>query len=454
MPIVFCVAALAGCSKKDAIAPYVPTDSIGRIDKWIADSLRRYYYWSDEMPGKPDHSLMPDKFFQTMLSKSDRFSWVSNGVDILPASNSYFMYGFHYAFVAVSGYDGLVGVVTAVNEGGPAQQAGLRRGSYFLAVNGQRANRDNLAALNVALRSGSEVQLMKGAYNGSAFVEDGAVGLSAGFSGESPVRMVRVFNANGIVTGYLNYNSFNEYYDDLLLAAVNKLRTAGVSELVLDLRYNAGGHVSSCAKLAALLASKMSAQEIFAIFSGNRYEGKKTQTLQAVLNTSGNAAGRTFQELQGLRLSLQRVFILTTRGTVSAAELIVNNLKPFVEVIQIGDTTRGKNEAGFVIEDYRNPQQVAWSMEPTVYKLFNKNSQGNYEAGLAPRYPVLELSQLPLHEIGTTGDLLLHEALQLIYGNKLPESYTELGLRRDRLKATAVYQSVNDTEGRCLLTNH
>lgn len=426
------------------MAPPYPTDSIGRINRWISDSLTRYYYWSDEIPGKPDQTLPPDAFFKSLLSSSDRFSWVSNGLDIIPPSNSYFTYGFHYAFVQVAGYDGLIGVVTDINKGGAADGAGLRRGSYFLAVNGEKVTSQNMETANGWLKTPSYVRITPATYDGNAWKSAAEIELSAGYVFEDPVRFTRTFVAGGIKTGYLYYTSFDENYDDRLVPAMDKLKQAGITELILDIRYNAGGSVASSAKLAALISNKLAATETYAIYGGNRFEGKRGRSLQEVLNTSGNAAGRRYEDLKGHQLSLSRIFILTTGGTVSAAELIVNNLKPFLQVVQIGETTRGKNEAGFVIADYRNPPQVTWTMEPTVYKLFNKNNEGNYENGLVPQYIVPEMAQLPLGDLGTSGDPLVKKALEIIYGSAGPGNYTELRVSQKPIEAKPVYRSTND----------
>src|ERR1700754_984865 len=90
---------LAGCGKKDRIAPSYPTDSIGSINRWILDSLKRYYYWSDEIPANPVYTQSSDAFFGSLLSSHDRFSWISNGAELAPASNSYFTYAFYYALL-------------------------------------------------------------------------------------------------------------------------------------------------------------------------------------------------------------------------------------------------------------------------------------------------------------------------------------------------------------------
>jgi C-terminal processing protease CtpA/Prc len=218
-----------------------------------------------------------------------------------------------------------------------------------------------------------------------------------------------------------------------------KFKNSGIRELIIDLRYNAGGSVASCAKLAALTASKLNSGETFAIYQGNSKEGRSSHTLQSVLNTSTNPAGREFTALQTKQLQLNRVFILTTNATVSAAELLVNNLKPFIQVIQIGEKTTGKDEASFAIAD----RQVDWVLQPIVYKLFNKNNEGDYAGGLIPQYLVSETASLPLSDIGTSEDALVGKALELIYGNGYTGDPEELRKAAPHLHISvkATYQS-------------
>lgn len=445
--LILCGFFLLSCGKKDVTPPDpYPTDSLGKIDRWILDSMRQYYYWSDGLAGQPDYTLTPNLFFKNLLSTQDRFSWISNGSDVKAPSNSYFTYGFHYAFVQVAGMDSYLGVVTAVNTNGPADKAGFQRGSYFSKVNGTAITAANLAAINSQLKTGTRVTLTKMVYN-NGWQENGNTILPAGYASENAVYYTRSYAANGITTGYLYYSSFDENYDSQLLTAFGKLKTAQVSELILDLRYNAGGSVASSAKLAAMIARTLTAGETYAIYQGNSREGRKSRTLQQVLNTSSNATGRQYTALQEKALSLQRVFILTTRGTVSAAELVTNNLRPFIPVTRIGETTAGKNEASFLISDYRIPKQVYWQMEPTIYKLFNKNNEGNYEAGLTPQFPVAELEQLPLGAIGAADDVLVKKALELIYGTGLPGNFVTLrAVKQPTIPVVPVYRSAEDTD--------
>lgn len=431
------------CRKGADVEPY-PTDPLGRVNRWVLDSMRQYYYWVDDIPSGYDYAQPTEIFFKNLLSPHDRFSWISNGQDIPAPSNSYFMYGFHYALAEVPGYNGLIGVITLVNPSGAADRAGLKRGDYFTGVNGATITAATIETVKLQLKTGPQLTLVPAKWDNNTWTALPEIHLSVGFAAENPVHFTRTLSAGGITTGYLFYNSFDEHYDPQLLQAIIKLKQAGVSELVLDLRYNAGGSVATSAKLAALLAGNLTGGETYVIYQGNRHEGRKVRSLQAVLNTSGNSAGKQYADLQPNCLHLRRVFILATGATVSAAELIINNLGPFIPVIQIGETTAGKDEASFLIEDFRVPKEVNWKMQPTIYKLFNKHNQGAYHNGLAPAYPIPEIAQLPLHPIGEPGDPLLQKALQMIYGDNVPWGFVNLRAQVRGIPAKAVYHSAKE----------
>ncbi|MDQ0109032.1 C-terminal processing protease CtpA/Prc [Chitinophaga terrae (ex Kim and Jung 2007)] len=433
---------LSSCSKKDALPEPYPTDSLGKINRWVLDSMRRFYYWSSEIPAKPDYSLSPDLFFKSLLSVSDRFSHIS-GPNVPPASNAYFTYGLQYAFLQVPNVDHYIGVVTLVNKGGGAEQAGFKRGSYFSKVNGEYVTDRNLQKVNQLLNNRGSLQLTVASYTGNSWRDGDSKPVSPGFRNEDPVYYTRVFSGTAGKTGYLYYSSFNEAYDGSLLAAFTKFKNEGINDLIVDLRYNAGGSVASCAKLAGMIASGLNGGEVFAIFQGNSEEGRSSHSLQNILNTSGNPAGRQFADLQSRQLQLNRIFILTTNATVSAAEMLVNNLKPFINVIQVGEKTTGKDEASFTIADGRVPRQVDWVIQPIVYKLFNRNNEGNYAGGLVPQQVVDETSQLPLEDIGTGKDALIRKALEMIYGAGYTGEPADLRMAplHPAIRARAVYRS-------------
>ncbi|HEY1164504.1 MAG TPA: S41 family peptidase, partial [Chitinophaga sp.] len=121
-----------------------------------------------------------------------------------------------------------------------------------------------------------------------------------------------------------------------------------------------------------------------------------------------------FSSLESGRLSLQRVFILAGPQTASAAELVINNLKPYTQVVMIGQNTFGKDKGAVTISDLRKPQRIPWVLLPITYNLANVNGTGGYTQGIAPQYVLNEMSYQPLSAMGNAADPLIAKALSIM----------------------------------------
>jgi C-terminal processing protease CtpA/Prc len=431
--------------KKDEL-PYIPDTADGRTNKWIADSMRRYYYWNGEIPGNLNYGLAPQDFFRSLLSAKDRFSWISNRSDIGPVESTMDQYGFHYVFVNHPYLkDQLLGATSLVAPESPAARAGLQRGICFTRVNGMPFTAQNLETVNALLVSGQRLRLTTAALQEHVWVEQQELEIDPAFINPRGVYSNRVFEKNGIKTGYLFYNAFSESEDKYMLEAMAKLKAAGIRECILDLRYNPGGSVPSAAKMAAMLAPVSQQQKVFLIFKGNQNGGVISQTFAQAIQYSANSYGRDLAALQSLNPGMNRIFILSSGLTASAAELLINCLRPYLQVVLIGEKTLGKDEAGFKIEDARQPRQVNWVLAPTIYKLFNARNEGNYDQGIAPDHAVNELDHFPLLPVGEPADPLIAKALQLIYGSSdIPG--TDLRVQRSQVTSVKpVYNSMEKT---------
>jgi len=415
---LFSIALLPGpaCTKKEV--GWQPTDSIGLINKWVYDSMQLYYYWSADMPAHPDYSLPTREFFKQLLSAKDRFSWISNRTTIAAPKTAAELYGFHYA-LAVHPFDSqkLLGVITAVTPGSNADTRNLKRGMLFSAVNDKPITVEGKQVTREALQAQSAIlQLVTFNSDRSALIDSARVGVQSTVFAQKSVFATRIFERNGKKTGYLAYFLCAEKDDALMLLSIQKLLQQGVSECILDLRYNPGGSVASATKLAAVMSGNFDPDSKFITYVGNRHGGTVKQSFREAIAFSSSVSGKNMTDLQSLNLHLTRLFILTSRETASAAELLVNNLKPYITIIQIGETTFGKDEASFVIEDKRNPRQVAWMLNPIVYRIADGFGKGDYATGLDPDHPVVETSRLPLPPLGQPGDWPVDKALTLIYG--------------------------------------
>ncbi|WP_126243601.1 S41 family peptidase [Chitinophaga rhizosphaerae] len=407
--LVILVLLWTGCGRKGDLPAPAERDSLHRYNQWILDSMRRFYLWSDQLPAHPDMQLAPTEFFHALRNASDPFSWIVRQPGLPVPGGTFYHYGFHFALVQHPGWTkGLTGVMLYVSSGSAAERAGFSRGDYFVAVNGAP-----IRSREVALLQGPAgiVAVTPAKAEGGVLTEMAPRQLAPLPGGSALLSSPVTFLHDGVRTIYLAYRSFQEYGDPSLLETFRKIRNAGAQELILDLRYNDGGSVATCAKLSALLAPALRGSDTYIKFEGNRLTGRFARSLAEILRTSGQMAGGTMESLEAGRLPLRRVFILTTRATVSSAELLINNLKPWTEVIQIGDTTFGKDLAGFIISD----GEVPWKIQLIAYRLFNARGEGAYHAGILPTYTVNELQRLPLAPMSAAEDALTGKALSLIY---------------------------------------
>lgn len=406
--IAIAVFLISCTNNNDESAPVFPEGSTEFVNLWVQDSMKRYYYWADEMPAKPDYQLPVKDFFKSLLSPKDRFSFMVNTED----SSSYprsirNMYGFDYTIVQLANNE-VVTVVKLVLQNSPAFNAGLERGMIITKVNGKVMTAANAEAMASSIKDQTVVELTVGKWQNGSVKDEKNITVYYGFSFEQPV-LSKVFEKNGKKIGYMYIYDFPDGMTQTLYQKFGELKAAGVKELILDLRYNYGGSVSSAAALCSLIPSGLSSGSPFIIFKGNKNGGEVKRTFAQQIAYDPKALD--FTTLRANALGLQKVFILTSNSTASAAEIVVNNLKPYMQVIQIGDTTLGKDMAGFVVEDKRKPRKISWQIHPVIYKVFNASGAGEYSSGISPQSNVNEFAGLPLLPLGDPNETLISSAL-------------------------------------------
>ncbi|HEY9258233.1 S41 family peptidase, partial [Chitinophaga sp.] len=415
------LAVLIACRKKDD-PPAVPTGPVtqSEINQWILDSMHVFYLWNDQLPGQANESLEPQAFFNGIKSNEDKFSLIYNPTD--PAtikSDMLYKYGVDFSIIdwpAATG--GVIGVVKLVVPGSYAAAGGLKRGDYFTRINETLLTTANSTTLPEQLRIAADGgSITPAVIKNNAITEGPLVQLHPGKTTENPVYKSIVINSGNKKVGYLFYNAFTDGHNNYLLSAFQDFKTKGINDLVIDLRYNVGGSLAAAAMMTAMIAPGITEKSIFVKYSGNNKMGTRTLDFATTLSVPETGGAIAFSSLLAGQLKLPRVFIISGRQTVSAAELLINNLKPYTQVIQIGQTTVGKDKGAVIVYDMRTPQRIPWIIHPLTYRLSNANGAGNYTAGIAPQYPIDEMSQQPLLPLGNTDDLLLAKALSVINGN-------------------------------------
>jgi C-terminal processing protease CtpA/Prc len=216
------------------------------------------------------------------------------------------------------------------------------------------------------------------------------------------------------------YNGFYSEYDTQLNTAFESFNSQGVTDLVLDLRYNGGGSVQTATRLASMITGQYTGE----IFAKQQWNAKindyfASNNPEDLNNNFTDKIGST--PISSLNLS--KIYILTTKSTASASELVINGLKPYMEVVQIGDITTGKNVGSVTLydsptfgKDNRNPNH-RYAMQPIVLKIVNADGFGDYYNGLTPTVQLKE-SLGNLDVLGNSSEPLLSTAIGLITGTR------------------------------------
>jgi len=427
--IGFIVAALylASCQDKDVVpATTEITDSTNyqAVNSWIYDVMNDAYFWYKNMPAENslDSKLNPNAYFEKLVyqrTTTDRFSTITNDIDALTNEFNGVSKVFGISYVLSYTDDtktSLAAFLSYVIKGSPAETAGLKRGDIIMKVNGTQ-----LTAANYSTLLGNEsVTLTLGVLNGTKLSADDSkiIPVTRAEISENPVLFSSVISktAYGKTIGYLVYTQFipgttanANKYDNELRQVFADFKSKGVNELVLDLRFNPGGYISSAVTLASLIGKNASSSKVF---YKEQWNDKYISYWQA--KNGANALNYNFlNEGNNIGSSISRVFVLTSNGTASASELVINGLKPYMDVITIGEHTYGKNLFGSIVGDDQN--RWKWGIYMMLGQTANANNQSGYGTvnGIAPTYEVAD-SAIPFKPFGDENETLLRKALDVM----------------------------------------
>ena len=239
-------------------------------------------------------------------------------------------------------------VLTYTYAGSPAAEAGLGRGDVILTVDGREMTKDNYQeVVRERLLGGGTVKLG---------LSDGrSVTMTAIDMYENPVQTVRVLERpNGKKVGYLHYTSFTLDSCEELSNVFRDFTAAGIDDLVLDLRYNSGGYLTTEKVLASMLApvavvneGKVFCQEIYGPNMPKEMKEEPAPFETGFLFRSNGAL--QVVSTAGANPDLPRLYVLVTRSSASASESLVCCLRPYMDVVLIGEQTSGKYCAGYLI---------------------------------------------------------------------------------------------------------
>lgn len=414
---------LPACQKDNNKGSDLPEDILV-LDNWIWEGMNEVYLWSAYIPDlDPNEEPDPEAFFYKLLYKDDRNSWITNNYDDLVAMfNGVEMATGMSAHPEYYTGSQVVFFVEYVTPDSPAADSGIARGDIIYTIDGTiltDQNYSNLYYQNTATFGFAD-------WNGNELVpNDKNISLTAIVMNQDPVLYHDVIDYEGYKIGYLVYTQFtdgeNGEWLDELNGVFEEFKAAGVSDVVVDLRYNPGGSLDLAAYFASTLApaSVMENNDVFVNLVWNDFYNQ--YWARADLDDDGQADGVESTQLRirlpqsDENLDLSTVYFLTTRGSASASESLMAGLYPYLDVVQIGTTTYGKCYASITIDDWEVPKRHNWAMQPLVIKYANAEGFTDFVNGIEPDITVQD-NLLYAKPFGSLEDPLLGRALEEITG--------------------------------------
>lgn len=291
-------------------------------------------------------------------------------------------------------------IVLYADKNSPAGQNGIQRGWEITSVNGNNnvaydgPTGPNVTRIENAIYNSDAVTLTLKKLDGTS----ATVTLNAAQYNIDPILFDSIYVKNNKKIGYFVFYIFSSVLDDngaptntktILDNEFNKLSSAGINDLIVDLRYNEGGAVPTAEYLDSAMAPASAQGKVM-------YKYFYNDKLTKVASQLGLESQVLFPA--GGSLHLDHVFFIVSRSTASASELTLNNLKPYMDVKLVGDTTYGK-PVGFIdftINDYVNGnKKYLADLYAIDFATTNANGEGNYFKGIPPDVEAADYVNVP-----------------------------------------------------------
>ncbi len=401
--LLFAAMCMLGCGE-DRTYEYL---ELTQENQWIFQKMQDVYLWSDSMkkPGRQSFFAKSSAFFETLLQKGDEFSHFADS-----AINT--SYGIGYAVLRDPleiQKSKVYALVLFVEPGSPAAAAGLKRGDWITKIGKYNISLSNYGYLDrgetTTVQTSKIVldeQSMEYVWqDGDTLHMDVATTLSP-----RDVYIDTVYVQRGRKIGYLAYNRFSQEGKDETVAAMERFKQQGVTELIIDLRYNCGGSISVAAQLASMIVPSTNVGDAFCSLKYNAFNSEQDTV---------------YKYVQSNTLSLDKLYIISGGATRGAAETFIGALQQTIgynNAIVVGEKTVGQN---FATQTYESPYN--FSITPVTAFVENVDGESMYPGGIIPNYSINELADFyKIYNLGNTQEYVLYNVIYYIVNGTFPSN--------------------------------
>lgn len=347
------------------------------VKTYVNQLMKQFYYWADQIPSSvtmKGNSVA--KYFESCLVSKDRWSWMMNGLSYNSMETGISTsYGFHIA-QPIDYFKDYDVYITYVDKNSPLGKAGVTRGWQLTHIAGT-----DVATLIKNDRFYDEIGKTS---NSFTFKKPDGTSVDLNLSQTSfqsnSVTLSKVFTAadcdklsKSAKVGYILYTTFNSNMKNEIASTLNQMKTDGITDLILDLRYNGGGDLDVCTEIASYLAPATADGKVFVTLSHNLANKKEDKSYN--IKRTGNS------------LNLDRLFIITGKGTASASESMVNCLSPYMDIQNVGGQTYGKPNGMYVFlyPQKAKEKDVDYAFLPICFYCVNADGKADYDNGIIPK---------------------------------------------------------------------
>ncbi len=278
-----------------------------------------------------------------------------------------------------------------VYPGSPAEAAGLRRGDTIYQVGGNRITKSNYQSLMNELfytKTGSYSlayarYVANDAEQRYDLVQDNVANITAGTYGYNPILFAAILTNSDVEgddtapfnIGYMASESFDSSAQEVLEYQIQQFIDAGITELILDLRYNVGGEVQQSRYLSSSIVGRAYDDQIF--FKAEFNDGKREEWKFLSGPSESDKLGKA------PAMNLKHLWVIMSENTASASELVIAGLRGVdFPVTLIGSQSEGKNVGMVVTQEVYNGRRFEFA--PITYRGLNAKNEYGPKDGFEP----------------------------------------------------------------------